>query len=191
MSDNQRQQIYNTLNQEDTETLVAHWQRNNHVDWTDQAFEVMAEILRGRLVELPTQDKPVYDATEEEIEEQEEEDSEDVEDESEEEENEGSGPVFYEPQEVLSLVEWLDRAAGVGAVIAALMSAFTMPSLETMLTSFFPNIALGPVVITLVSVVISLVAAALQGALVYFPLKGLAYLLKILMEMEFNSRGEK
>jgi hypothetical protein len=41
---------------------------------------------------------------------------------------------------------------------------------------------------SLSAIVISLLAAALQGAIIYFPLQALATILKILMEMEFNSR---
>ena len=71
MSDDSRQQIYDTLSQEDTEKLIGFWQHNNRAEWNDQAFEVMAEILHSRLGQLPPQNEPVYDATEEEVEKQE------------------------------------------------------------------------------------------------------------------------
>jgi hypothetical protein len=107
------------------------------------------------------------------------------------EENDSPSPVFYDPQEVLSLNVWLNRAAVAGAVVAAIMSAFTMPNMQNAIRSIFPGILPGSVIANLATIVISLLAAALQGAIIYFPLQALAAILKILMEMEFNSRGVK
>ena len=181
MSDDSRQQIYDTLSQEDTEKLIGFWQHNNRAEWNDQAFEVMAEILHSRSVELPVQNEPVYKITEIEAEQAD----------LEEGENERTGPVFYDPQAVLSLEAWLNRAAGAGAAIAAIMSALTLPNMQGTISSIFPSVLPGSIVADLGAVIISLLAAALQGGIIFFPLKALATLLKILMEMEFNSRGVK
>jgi hypothetical protein len=184
MSDSLRQQIYTTLSQETTEKLSGIWQNNNRAEWTDLSFEVMAEILHERLGELPVQNDPVYETAKQLEEEQE--DKENLE-----KENEESGPVFYEPQEVLSLNIWLNRAAIFGAAVAAIMSAITMPNMQSTISSIFPNAMSGSIIASLGAIVISLLAAALQGAIIYFPLRGLSTVLKILMEMEFNSRGVK
>jgi hypothetical protein len=55
MNDDFRSQIYNNMSLKDTEELVSIWQRHNSKEWTDLAFEVVEEILRNRLGELPAQ----------------------------------------------------------------------------------------------------------------------------------------
>jgi hypothetical protein len=41
----------------------------------------------------------------------------------------------------------------------------------------------------LIAIVLFIFSVGLQSIVLYFPLKALGYILKILMEMEFNSRG--
>jgi hypothetical protein len=53
MSDDFRQQVYNTLNQKETDELTEIWYTHDQEAWTDVAFDVIKEILIDRLGELP------------------------------------------------------------------------------------------------------------------------------------------
>lgn len=50
-----REQIYNSLNLQETEQLVEMWQAHDSEQWTDLAFDVVKGILQERLGELPPQ----------------------------------------------------------------------------------------------------------------------------------------
>jgi hypothetical protein len=57
MNDDLRTQIYNSMNLKETDELVEIWQQQNSKEWSDLAFDVVEEILRDRLGELPPQRK--------------------------------------------------------------------------------------------------------------------------------------
>ena len=61
MSNKLRQQIYNTLNLRETEDLLDIWQTNDRVEWSETAFEVIEEILKQRLEEVPPQEEPIFE----------------------------------------------------------------------------------------------------------------------------------
>ena len=50
-----KSQIRDTLRLKETEELLEIWQQANHEEWTDLAFEVVQEILKERLGEVPAQ----------------------------------------------------------------------------------------------------------------------------------------
>lgn len=50
-----RHQIYRSMDLKDTQELIEIWEKNDGDEWSDQAFEVIEEILRNRNVELPEQ----------------------------------------------------------------------------------------------------------------------------------------
>jgi hypothetical protein len=62
MGEELRQQIYIRLSEKETAELVEIWQTNDRATWTDTAFDVIRETLQERLVELPPQGEPVYEA---------------------------------------------------------------------------------------------------------------------------------
>ena len=64
MSENFRNQLYRNLNQKETDELVEIWQTNNHIEWTEMAFDVIQEILQERQVEFPPQDEPITEESE-------------------------------------------------------------------------------------------------------------------------------
>ena len=66
MSKEFRDQIYNELNLRETEDLLEILYINDHEEWSDTAFEVIKEILIGRLGEIPPQEELVDKSTEEE-----------------------------------------------------------------------------------------------------------------------------
>ena len=190
MSEELREQIYNNLRLKETDELLEIWQINNRADWSETAFDVIKEILRQRLVEMPSQDKPVYKHVEEEN---------DIDDEV---IDDGDGidskfldkenvPLFYKPQEVLRVSGWLNWAAIGSMIIPALSSLLIFPRLQqSFIDSFridssFSSVAF---MLALISIILGI---GLQILVVYLPLKALAQILKILMEMEFNSRNVK
>jgi hypothetical protein len=65
MNDDLSNQIYNNLNLRETDELLEIWQTNDHVEWTDIAFDVIQEILKNRQEELPLQNEPIVEHLEE------------------------------------------------------------------------------------------------------------------------------
>src|SRR6266498_240087 len=55
MSDKLRAQIYNNLIIKDTEDLLEIWQNSDTSEWTEEAFEIVKEILIKRLGYVPPQ----------------------------------------------------------------------------------------------------------------------------------------
>ncbi len=53
-----RKQIYNNLDLRDTEELVEILQKNNRDEWDEATFEIIKEILFGRLGYLPPESIP-------------------------------------------------------------------------------------------------------------------------------------
>ena len=173
MSNSLHQQIYNNFNLKETDELVEIWQKNDRVEWAEDTFNVIREILQERLEELPRQDEPILQHSDD----SEDEDSEDL-------------PEFYNPHEVLRLEKWLYKAAIASVIASVLSSLLGLKQMQQIVLSYF--IVNGPgwnSVSWLIAIVIFIFAVGLQSIILYFPLKALGTILKILMEMEFNSRG--
>jgi hypothetical protein len=105
--------------------------------------------------------------------------------------NDEHPPEFYDPFEVLKLNKWIELGAKVSVGIAIVFRAVQFPFyLDTASSYFryFPEIAS----LSSARYLIALLAMSLNIGLhilaIYFPLKALAQILRILMEMEFNSR---
>ena len=183
MSDDLRKHIFNELNLRDTEDLLEIWQTNNHVEWSDQAFNVIKEILQNRGIEIPQQDEPIneYDENEVEIENY---------DFSHEElkiiDNENP-PGFYDPYEVLKVSKWIDLAMKVMIGLVIVQNLLNISAPWNIARSYFINSEYfwGAYPFTVLIVAANIATGIL---LTYFPLKFLSQILKILMQMEFNSR---
>ncbi|HCR71911.1 MAG TPA: hypothetical protein DIW23_10745 [Anaerolineae bacterium] len=173
-----REQIYKNLNIKETDELLDIWQTNDRVEWSDLAFEVLEEILKQRKVKLPKQKEPIteYKEEDENLEEWETKllDKEDQ-------------PEFYDVLEVLSLkdnINKVTKAAVIIIIVTRLLNTYVIQSLIIgEIPTFDVNIFL-PFFITIL-------ATGLYVAIAYFSLQALAYILRILMEMEFNSRNAK
>lgn len=183
MSSSLRKQIYNNLNIKETDELVEIWQENNHVEWSDDTFSVIQEILQERLGEIPPQDEPILEYTDDQ--------ENDIEDETDFEFliDDENPPAFYNPYEVLRLGKWLQWAA-IAAIVASIISSLReLQYTQRIVLGFFMNNIEMNTVAWLIAIVMFVFAVGLQCILIYFPLKALSSILKILMEMEFNSRG--
>lgn len=187
MSGDLRSQVRNSLDIKETDELLAIWQANDRAAWTGMTFELLEEILRERLGELPPQDSLPAEMP----------GGEDA-------KGEGGGlaaweekllandnwPEFYDPVEVVSLVNTLDKVAlaAVGLNVFVGLSSFDM--LRDAFTGLFPFTGSGlGSLFGLFFSMFSVVVTILLGIIVtYFPLKALAHILRILAEMEYNSR---
>lgn len=183
MSETLREQIRGNLKSKDIYELLEIWRINNRVVWTDTTFEVLREILKERINEVPPQDNPILEI-EEEFEliptgnEWEEKilDSDDQ-------------PELYDPLEVIFFQRNVDRLSIVIAVFYSLSGLFSSQLKQLYLDGM--TLSVNDIVIALPSIFAELLGILIQITLIYFPLKALAYILRILMEMEFNSRKAK
>lgn len=178
MSSDLRKQIYASLNSKDTEELLDIWKTNDRVEWSELAFEVLKEILTERVKTLPEQSEPILEKDEEET-------ADDLEDWESKILDSENQPELYDTLEVIDTVRNINKVAKAVIVIYAISSIVN--------SYFFAGILKGAIspdglVPALWNLFTTLVVTALQIAIVYFPLKALSHILRILMEMEFNSR---
>jgi hypothetical protein len=189
MSDELRDQIYNNMNLKDTDELLEIWQKNDHVEWSDSALDIVKEVLEKRGVEIPEQDDAIYEYDENYNEEPDEEsysfsevDLKIIDDEN--------PPDFYDPFEVLKIGKWLDLAAKAIVILTVIQTLFAFQTFKSISFSFFRNDPNSAFVYILV--IIMMLIVVLIGVLIYYlPLRALSHVLTILMEMEFNSRKAK
>jgi len=183
MNGDLRRQIHNQMNLRKTEDLLEIWQENDHVEWSDQAFEVIREILKERGAEIPAQNELIREHDEKETDEEDyafsEEELAIIDDEN--------SPVFYDPFEVLLLIKRLDRMLRVmiGFIIAN--SILNFPTSKGIAQSFL-FVDQDSILMFIAGVLIASVSAVLSIIGVYIPLMVLSRILRILMEMEFKSR---
>ena len=183
MSKELREQIRNNLILKDTYELLEIWRVNNHVVWSDLTFEVLREILRDRIREIPPQEEPIL------------EDEEIVQDTYDLEEwetkllNNEIQPEIYDTLEVLQLRDNINKLI-IGVVVVYILLALLNSQFVRML---FEGQILPPAEIlrSAPNMLITSLSTGLQIALTYFPLKALVHILRILMEMEYNSRKVK
>jgi hypothetical protein len=183
MDNNLREQIYESMNLKDTDELLGIWQSNNRAEWSDVAFDVVREVLTKRIGELPIQDEPVL---------KEEKEEEPTVDELGLEEWEAKlidskdQPDFYDTWDAIDLIRKIHKAAKWVLIINVVLGILTFPTTQQIMFGLFPE---NP---NILSIVLSFLAVSFSAALgillTYFPLKALAHILRILMQMEFNSR---
>ena len=102
---------------------------------------------------------------------------------------EGNQPVFYDPKKVLWLDKWLGITA-IASIIRYILNAFLlMDSGQQVFLSFFTQANSMSVLVWIGTILYSLLNLGIRFLSVFFPLIALGALLKVLMEMEFTSRG--
>lgn len=182
-----REQIHDRMNLKETEELLEIWQNNHRFEWSDDAFDVINEILKERGVELPEQDEPVYEA-EQETADEETSDEDGLEEWEAKVLDDEDQPEFYDTLEVITLKDHINKVAKATIVVYALQSIPTFQWFSQLVASYFPDRQAFMPLIYLISFVFVALGAAISIAIIYFPLKALAHILRILMEMEFRSR---
>lgn len=177
-----REQIRNQMNLIETNELLEIWQNNDRAEWSDDAFEVIKEILNERGVDLPEQHKPVYEHSEKKNQEDNGFSAEElriIDDEN--------PPDFYDPLDVLSTTKWIDWMAKAMIVFTILSNVVNSSRTLQIVQSFFvrnPN----PILVYVITGFAIVLNTVISIIVIYFPLKALAHILRILMEMEFRSR---
>jgi hypothetical protein len=183
-----RRQIYSNLNLKETDDLLDIWQANNRYEWSDEAFEIIRAILQERGTEIPEQGEPVYERNELEQNSPEETFEDDGLDEWEAKAlDDESQPEFYDTLEVITLKDNINKTVKAVIAVYALENLLMFNWYRSLVGSYFHDAAYIPL-IYLISAVLVILGAAISIAIVYFPLKALAHILRILMEMEFRSR---
>lgn len=183
MNNSLKEQIYRNMNLKDTEELLELWQENDRVEWSETAFDVMKEILIERLGEIPPQGAPIFEYVAEEV------------------DDESYGfselelkiidnenpPEFYDPFEVLKISKWIDLSAKAMVIGIILYNLTRFPSFKGIVASYFLGNQNNPL-IYLITLVVLAINAAIGIVITYWLLITLSRVLKILMQMEFNSR---
>lgn len=185
MSDDLRQMIQNNLNLKETDELLSIWQTNDRAAWTDMSFELIEEILRERLGEVPPQTGPQLPLSTADGDQKAGEDG--LADWEEKLLADEGQPEFYDPLEVVSLVSTINKVAVASIVLNVIVGLNLLSSYRDLFLNLFQMNK--EVVLTVLFILVTIAAGVgLQIVLTYFSLKALAYILRILAEMEFNSR---
>lgn len=95
-------------------------------------------------------------------------------------------PEFYKPEEVLRTSTWLSRMAVIGVVATLLVS---IPSLQQLKETVFSFTLLNDLLSWGIWFLLSASVLLLECGLLYLALRGYAQVLKIMMEIEFNTRN--
>jgi len=175
------EQIYETWNLRETEDLLVVWQTNDRVEWSEDVFEVVEEILIKRGVEIPQQDPPVLvheskdEKTQKILSEQE---SKIV--------RYKNQPEFYNPLRVFKVCKRLNTAAKIMIVLVVIMNLVYLQNFIGLARSYSPLLSYP--LLVLVGCILMGVNMAIDALIYYFPLVTLSHVLRILMEMDFNSR---
>jgi hypothetical protein len=183
MSEELREEIRNNLNLKDIYKLLEIWKTNNRTEWSDTTFEVLREILKERIGEIPPQDPPIIEQ------ENDGKDSDGLEDWEAQLIDNKDQPEFYDPLEVISLKRNIDKLVIVVAIVYILLALLNFQFVRALFEG--TAIPLSSIRVLSPDVLITMISALLQIGLTYFPLKALTHILRILMEMEFNSRKTK
>ncbi|QRN82912.1 hypothetical protein JR338_10895 [Chloroflexota bacterium] len=102
---------------------------------------------------------------------------------------EGDQPVFYDPKQVLWLDKWLRIAAVISIARYILHALLLMDPGQQIFLSFFTHADSMSILAWIGTVLYSLLNLGVRFMSVFFPMIALGALLKVLMEMEFTSRG--
>lgn len=176
-----REQIYATWDLRETEDLLSVWQANDRVEWPDQVFEMIEDILKKRGVDIPQQNPAIL--THESKKEKE------VKILSEQERKIASyenQPEFYDPIRVLKISKWLNIAAKIMVVLVIIRNLVSFQYFIGLARTYFykspyPIIVLGGFLILGIGV-------AIEALIYYLPLVAFSHILRILMDMDFKSR---
>lgn len=183
MSETLREQIRNSLELKDIYELLEIWKTNNRIEWSETTFVVLHEILKEKLREIPPQDAPIL--AENEFEENDDQNTglEEWEEKIIDSENQ---PELYNSLQVISLRRTIDRLAIVVIVVYILQAVLNFQLAQMFLQGV--SVSINDIEINATNILGISLSTAVKIALVYFPLKALSHILRILMEMEFTSR---
>jgi hypothetical protein len=181
MNDNLRSQIYRNLDLKETDELLDIWKSNDHVAWSDMTFEVLEDILKKRIDNLPAQNEPIMEYPAEEDDKLEDWEAKLLDNENQ--------PEFYDTLEVISLNNQINKFSKIYILVFIGFAVVNLNVFQGLFMGIFPTLEELPSM--LLSILITTFASAIEITIVYLSLKSVSQILRILMEMEFNSRGAK
>jgi len=181
MSAELRNQIRANLSTKDTWELLDIWKTNDRTEWSNLAFEVLGEILKERLDVLPEQDDPILEQDEESDEKLEEWEIKILDNKDQ--------PELYDTLEVINTIDNINKVAKISVVAYALIGLLSSYTFEALFAGAISFSSMDEVIRLPLNLFTAVSSIALNIAFVYFPLRALTYILRILMEMEFNSRN--
>ncbi len=179
MSEDLRQTIYRTLSLRDTDDLLTIWREGDRSQWTKTALEVIEEILRERLGELPPRQMDLAASMDRVPEESIPETSAES----------PPTPLFYHPHQVLLLEKRLRQVALGSVVLIFLRALLSLPQTQQVIWTFFGQSEMTRALAWMIALGLVGMTAALGSALLYFPIRALGSILRILMEMETAARN--
>jgi hypothetical protein len=97
-------------------------------------------------------------------------------------------PEFYDPLEVLDLRDNINKTAEAVIVIYGLTNLLSFTYYSFLIRSYFRVAEEYSLVVDVIILALTGLGAAVAVAITYYPLKALTHILRILIEMEFNSR---
>jgi hypothetical protein len=100
-------------------------------------------------------------------------------------------PVFYNPVSVLQMDEFLKWTAFIMVAATLASNLLSLNNLLKNVTLIITHTAEPNALVWVVTVILFIIIAGAGCAVYYFPLRALGKVLKILMELEYNSRGIK
>jgi hypothetical protein len=168
-----RLSIFQSMQEKDTEELLQIWKKNNRKEWSDQAFEVIHDILSEKLGTVPEQNLPSnVDVPET---------KEPVEDEIAEEDD--AEEVFHDANVVLRIARlarissWLVLVLGVALIILRLLS--DLDNIRQGLSAF-PGQAM-------YALIYGIVANAITWGVNFIFLQAISQALYIFLDIERNT----
>ncbi|MBA4384658.1 MAG: hypothetical protein C0410_07970 [Anaerolinea sp.] len=178
MNESEWNTIYRNLSLKDTEDLIGYWQKKDRQEWTEIAFDVMEKILIERLGELPNKDDVdisnfnkilhnqktnIYTELKALI--------------------NDNDPVFYDPNKITLLVKWIFRCMNI--LIILYITQFVFENVSLFRAIFFEDYGMSSLIIDLIFSILGLLIVIVM---IFIQYKAMGYVLKMLREMEINSR---
>ena len=183
MTDDVRRQVRQNLELRETDELLEIWRRNDRASWTDLAFEEIRQILVMRLGEIPPQPEPTeapvpasradaddllgWEARAVDADDQ---------------------PEFYDVLEVIQINRRIHTLIIAVIIVNVMVGVLSFPQMDTTVAGYFQPGTQVPLVAHIVAVIVTMLVTIVYVLIVRAGLTALATILRILMEMEFNSR---
>ncbi|PKN92656.1 MAG: hypothetical protein CVU44_13430 [Chloroflexi bacterium HGW-Chloroflexi-6] len=177
MSDSVRNQIYSNLNQKTTDELLEIWVSNDQAEWSELTFELIEQLLLEREMEVPAQNQAILSH-----------DQEPKEESDPNTEDEQDGPVFYKTEAVFRIIKWLELASIASLIV---IPAWSMLLFLDLINNMLNTFNIGILLLGVIAAIVAFAISVLGAIMIYLSLRATAYILKILMEFEHNSRGVK
>jgi hypothetical protein len=185
MTSDFKKQVYRSLENKETEELLDIWKKNNRSEWSDIAFDVIQEILINRGINIPEQVEPTYQNNKN-AQKVDEDGFTKLENKILDDEN---PPEFYEPFDVLKIQRQLEFVAKAVVILTIVYNLINFSNPLRLAQSWLYQIP-NTIPVYILAFLIMGVNTIVGIALAYFPLIALSRILRILMQMEYNSRTQ-